>query len=65
MTQILNSRELWNSNEIAAINADIGLPFDLLAKLTRAIERAVMAKLLEQKPVAWKDTTFTSDEMRQ
>ena len=64
MDQILNSRELWNSDEIMTINANAGLPFDILAKLTRAIEQAVMQKLREQKPVAVviRCTTYHDDE---
>ena len=56
--------KILSDEEIDIIEKDCweNLNTDNCITFARAIEQAVMAKLLEQKPVAWKDTTFTSDE---
>lgn len=51
MNQILTDEDLWKNNEIMSVNADAALSFDLLAKLARAIEQAILSKLNSAEPV--------------
>ncbi len=42
--QVLTVDDLWTSDTIMALNAELGLSIDQIAKFARAIEQAVLAK---------------------
>lgn len=46
--QALTVNDLWTSDTIMALNAELGLSIDQIAKFARAIEQAVLAKLVPQ-----------------
>jgi hypothetical protein len=57
---MLSDNDLWKNDEIMAVNAEVGLTFDVLAKLCRAIEAAVLEAQEKQEPVAWVYTVNNS-----
>lgn len=54
--QVLTVDDLWTSDTIMALNAELGLSIDQIAKFARAIEQAVLAKRV---PMTTRRVTYT------
>lgn len=48
MSILLTEQEIWKSDDIMSVNAEAGLPFEILAQLARAIQLALIEKLRKE-----------------